>query len=98
MNFAVTQPATGPAAMPPLPPAAADRLAKLAAAMEKLAPTMVGYPVTQDYDYPEVAPLLRYALNNCGDPFAESLYRENTFEFEREVITFFQKHLRAPDG
>ena len=84
--------------MPPLPPAATERLAQLNVAMEKIAPTMIGYPISQDYDYPEIAPLLRYALNNCGDPFAESLYRENTFEFEREVVGFFQKHLRAPDG
>jgi histidine decarboxylase len=84
--------------MPPLPPAAAARLADFLAATEKIAPSLVGYPCSQDYDHAEIAPLLRYALNNVGDPFGESLYRENTFDFEREVIAFFQKHLRAPDG
>src|SRR5215472_5216206 len=98
MKFSATQPPAEPAPMPPLPPAAASRLAELHSTMEKLAPTMVGYPISQDYDYPEIAPLLRFALNNCGDPFAESLYRENTFDFEREVIAFFQKHLRDPKG
>lgn len=60
--------------------------------------TFVGYPCSQDFDYPEIAPFLRFALNNVGDPFAESIYRENTFPFEREVVAFFQKHLRAPEG
>ena len=27
-------------------------------------------------------PFLRFALNNVGDPFGESIYRENTFAFE----------------
>jgi histidine decarboxylase len=84
--------------IPPLPPAAAARLAEFLAAMEKLAPTFVGYPCSQDYDYPEVAPLLRFAINNVGDPFGDSIYRENTFAFEREVVSFFQKHLRARPG
>jgi histidine decarboxylase len=98
MNFSATKSPTLPVSMPPLPPAAAARLAELHSTMEKLAPTMIGYPISQDYDYPEIGPLLRFALNNCGDPFAETLYRENTFAFEREVISFFQKHLRAPEG
>ncbi len=58
----------------------------------------MGYPCSQDFDYAEILPLLRYSLNNVGDPFGESIYRENTFAFEREVIGFFQKHLRAPAG
>jgi histidine decarboxylase len=87
-----------PPVWPALPPEAAARLAEFQARMEQLAPSMIGYPCTQDFDYPEIVPLLRFALNNVGDPFAESLYRENTFPFEREVITFFQKHLRAVEG
>ena len=84
--------------LPPLPPEAAERLAHFLAQIEALSKSFVGYPCSQDYDYPEIAPFLRYALNNVGDPFAESIYRENTFAFEREVIGFFQSHLRAPEG
>jgi histidine decarboxylase len=84
--------------MPPLPPAAAERLRAFQSHIESLSPSLVGYPVSQDYDYPEIMPFLKYALNNIGDPFSDSYFRENTYEFEREVIGFFQKHLRAaPD-
>ena len=68
------------------------------AEMERQTASFVGYPCSQDFDYSEVAPLLRFSLNNVGDPFGESIYRENTFAFEREVIAFFQTHLRAPVG
>lgn len=85
-------------AMPPLPPAAAERLKVFQTYVESLSPSLVGYPVSQDYDYPEVMPFLKYALNNIGDPFSDSYFRENTYSFEREVIAFFQKHLRAAEG
>jgi len=84
--------------MPPLPAEAARRLAHLLAEVERLSGTFVGYPCSQDFECPEIMPFLRFALNNVGDPFSESLYRENTFAFEREVVAFFQRHLRAPDG
>ncbi len=84
--------------MPPLPPAAAARLAEFQAAMEKQAATFVGYPCSQDFNYSEILPLLHFSLNNVGDPFGDSIYRQNTFAFEREVIEFFQKHLHAPAG
>lgn len=87
-----------PNSLPPLPAEATERLARFLTQIEALSQTFVGYPCSQDYDYPEIAPFLRYALNNVGDPFAESIYRENTFAFEREVVGFFQKHLRAPDN
>ncbi len=84
--------------MPPLPPSAARRLDEFLRRVEGLADTLVGYPCSQDFDHTNLSPFLRYALNNVGDPFAESIYRENTFEFEREVVTFFRQHLRAPEG
>jgi histidine decarboxylase len=84
--------------MPPLPPAAAERLKTFRKHIESLSTSLVGYPCSQDYDYPEITPFLRYALNNIGDPFADSYFRQNTYPFEREVIEFFQKHLRAPQG
>jgi len=76
--------------MPPLPPAATARLDEFLVEMERLSHSLVGYPCSQDFDYREIAPLLRFSLNNVGDPFGESLYRENTFAFEREVIGFFK--------
>lgn len=84
--------------MPPLPPAAAGRITDFLAELEQQAATFVGYPCSQDFDYSEILPLLRFSLNNIGDPFGESIYRENTFAFEREVIAFFQQHLRAAAG
>jgi histidine decarboxylase len=93
-----TPAADGPRPIPPLPPAAAARIASFIKETGVAASSFVGYPCSQDFEYPEIIPLLRYAMNNCGDPFAESLYRENTFAFEQEVVKFFQKHLRAPDG
>jgi histidine decarboxylase len=84
--------------MPPLPPAAAARISAFLAEMAQAATTFVGYPCSQDFDCSEIIPLLGYAMNNCGDPFGETIYRENSFGFEREVVAFFQKHLRAPDG
>ncbi len=84
--------------MPPLPAAARARLDQFHRQMQSLAPSLVGYPVSQDYECPEIARFLTFSLNNVGDPFADSYYRENTFAFEREVIAFFQKHLRAPPG
>ncbi len=85
-------------AMPPLPDRAAKRLEAFLGRVEGLADTLIGYPCSQDFDYSELSPFLRYSLNNVGDPFADSIYRENTFEFERDVVAFFQHHLRAPTG
>lgn len=84
--------------MPPLPPEAAERLEAFLQRVQGIAETLIGYPCSQDFDHTNLQPFLRYALNNVGDPFADSIYRENTFEFEREVVAFFQKHLRAPEG
>ncbi len=85
-----------PEPIPPLPASAAARLEKHLKLVETLAGSLVGYPCSQDYAYPEIAPFLRFSLNNVGDPFGESFYRENTFPFEREVVDFFQQHLRGP--
>ena len=92
------QPLPDPEPMPPLPPAAQERLRGFHQDVTQLADSLVGYPVSQDYNYPEIAPFLEFSLNNVGDPFGESYYRENTFAFEREVIAFFQRQLRAPEG
>ena len=84
--------------MPPLPETAQRRLDAFLRGVEELADTLIGYPCSQDFDHTNLSPFLRYAMNNVGDPFGQSIYRENTFEFEREVVAFFQKHLHAPEG
>lgn len=84
--------------MPELNSQAAARLQALLGELSALSDSFIGYPCAQDYNHQEILPLLEFAVNNVGDPFAESIYRENTFEFEREVVGFFQKHLRAGDN
>lgn len=87
-----------PSSLPPRPTTAADQLRDFLAEVEGLAATFVGDPCSQDCDDPELAPFLGDALHNVGAPFGESINRENTFAFEREVVAFFQKHLRAYPG
>ena len=41
---------------------------------------------------------MQHSANNVGDPFHDSLYRVNTHEFEREVVTKFANLMRhSPD-
>ncbi len=84
--------------MPPLPVQAQERLQRFLESIKSFSDSLVGYPCSQDYSYAEILPFMDYALNNVGDPFADSIYRENSFEFEKDVIHFFQKHLRAGDA
>ncbi|MGZ3548512.1 MAG: histidine decarboxylase [Vulcanimicrobiaceae bacterium] len=58
----------------------------------------VGYPASKDLDVRDLSRFLAFAMNNIGDPFAESTYRVNTREFERDVVAFFASLLRAPEG
>jgi len=57
-----------------------------------------GYPVNAEFDYRELDDLLRLPLNNVGDPWSESLFGLNTHDFEREVVQWFARLTRAPDG
>lgn len=91
-GIAMTAPVTQPT-MPPLPEHAQQRLDEFLESLRSIAVSLVGYPVSQDYSYPEILPFLDYAVNNVGDPFGDSIYRENSFQFEQEVIQYFQKHL-----
>lgn len=56
----------------------------------------LGYPVSKDFDYRALLPLLDYPLNNLGDPFVDSTWKVDSRRFEREVISFFAELLRAP--
>lgn len=56
----------------------------------------IGYPVSTDFDYSELYPLLKYPLNNLGDPLIESTYDLNSRSIEREVVQFFAELFKAP--
>ncbi|NVJ51454.1 MAG: histidine decarboxylase [Gammaproteobacteria bacterium] len=58
----------------------------------------LGYPVSKDFDYQELAELIQYPLNNLGDPFIDSTWKVDSRQFEREVIEFFAKLLHAPEN
>ena len=56
----------------------------------------MGYPTAKDYDYSALYPFLSMPINNCGDPFAESTYKVQTHNVEREVVSFVAEAFRAP--
>lgn len=51
--------------------------------------TSLGYPCNTAYDYTLLERFFEYSINNVGDPFDDGLYRINTKEFERDVLSFF---------
>ena len=57
---------------------------------------LIGYPCAKDFEYEELDRFLRLPLNNVGDPFASSTAKIDSREFEREVLEFWAKQLRAP--
>ncbi len=69
-----------------LTPTDRQRLDQLEAKFSGLVPISVGYPCNQDWDYDDLHRFLRVAANNVGDPWTGSNYRQNTHEFEREVV------------
>lgn len=62
---------------------------KLAAMLYAESATSLGYPISTDYDYSELAPLLMCPLNNVGDPFVNGHYHVNSLEQERFVLEWF---------
>lgn len=56
----------------------------------------LGYPSAKDFDCAPLLRFLQFPINNVGDPFAEGTYRVETREFERDVVEFFARLLRAP--
>jgi histidine decarboxylase len=56
----------------------------------------IGYPIATDFNYSELYPLLKYPLNNVGDPLLGSTYDLNSRSIEREVVEFFADLFRAP--
>ena len=75
-----------------------DRLEEFVKRIENNTKSYIGYPVSKDFEYTELAELLKYPLNNLGDPFVDSTWKVDSREFEREVIEFFAELLRAPEN
>ena len=62
----------------------------------------MGYPYNLTFKNDELAPFMRYTINNLGDPFVPSNYGVHSRQFEVAVIDFFAKvwpasHPRPPD-
>lgn len=75
------------------------RLERLFEALDRDAACFVGYPCSGRFDYTPLYRLLKYPLNNVGDPFVSGTFRLNTHEIEAEVVRFFEDLFHAPaDG
>jgi len=81
-----------------LAPQLVEKLESFIQRMQAKTETYLGYPVSKDFEYQELAELLKYPLNNLGDPFVDSTWKVDSREFEREVIAFFAELLRAPEN
>lgn len=64
--------------------------------IEERSKQFIGYPSATDFDYSELLPLLKYSLNNVGDPLKDSHMDMHTKNFEREVLSFFAELFNAP--
>jgi histidine decarboxylase len=64
--------------------------------VQQRAEHFIGYPIATDFDYSDLYPLLKYPLNNVGDPLIESTYDLNSRSIEKEVVEFFANLFRAP--
>ncbi|MDX1455774.1 MAG: histidine decarboxylase [Gammaproteobacteria bacterium] len=73
------------------------RLAELLDRTSERRDSYLGYPVSKDFDYSELADFLKVPLNNLGDPFTASTWQVDSREFEREVVEFFAKLMRAEE-
>lgn len=75
-----------------------ERLHELLERAQRARDSFLGYPVSKDFDYAHLAEFLGVPLNNLGDPFTDSTWKVDSREIEREVVEFFAKLMRAPDG
>lgn len=73
-----------------------NRLDTYIAKVKERSKNFLGYPVSIDFDYSELYPLLGYPLNNVGDPLIESTYDLNSRSIEKEVVQFFADVFKAP--
>jgi histidine decarboxylase len=75
-----------------------ERLIHVLRRLNAAAPRSIGYPVAVDIDYRPLAPFLRHLLNNIGDPQVDPIYHGHAKDLEREVLDFYARLFRAPDG
>ncbi len=80
--------------MTEVPSTTRQRIDKLYEHLEEMSDHQVGYPTNQTFDYEVLKPFLKFVINNVGDPFHDSLYRVNSHDIEREVITTFANLMR----
>ena len=83
--------------LPPLKPEDQNRLQAKLAELDEQHDYMTGYPCSQLFDYEALVPMLRHSANNVGDPWADSNFRLNTLDFEREVLSQWAQWLNAPE-
>lgn len=82
---------------PALAPPDQARLSQLFKRLSERTEMFLGYPVAKDFDCQGLSHFLSLPLNNLGDPFAPSTYQVDTREFEREVLEFAARLLRAEE-
>ncbi len=78
-------------------PSDQQRLQQLLQHLEQHSKIALGYPVANDFDYTALKPFMDYVINNVGDPFVEGTYKVESREFEREVVEFWARLMRAPE-
>lgn len=66
-----------------------ERLEQKLQQVNKASQTFLGYPTNLSFECDELAPFLKYSLNNVGDPFQQSHTELHTLDLEREVIDTF---------
>ncbi|KAJ9470183.1 Serine decarboxylase 1 [Diplonema papillatum] len=57
-----------------------------------------GYPYNLHYDHEEIFDVMKYSINNLGDPFVESNYGVHSRRFELDVLAFFAEMWQIPEG
>ncbi len=70
------------------------RLEEYGERVKRMRGRFLGYPENQNMQYGDLLHnfgLFEACIDNVGDPFSDSLYKINSFEFEKEVIGFFAK-------
>lgn len=63
-----------------------NRLGNLYSHLVDSSGRVLGFPANQQFDYSILDRFMKLSINNCGDPFGDTHYGVNTFEFEKEVI------------
>ncbi len=82
---------------PDTDPAIRTVLDNLAAHLEAVRLTNIGWPAASDTDFTVLSRFFeRDLLNNLGDPFANGAYPQHTKALEKEVVNFVADLMRAP--